>query len=225
MIYLDFDGILFKSDYEPLLSSLAALEVEGLSADDIIKLKAAYKLAKPSIHNVADLFSFTISNSAAYTKIKSLQEFTDSIKAVRKAATEDGSVYHSFEPTAFFPLILKWWIDATPMLSVLTSRDVATASTILHHYGFSDSITIYSSMELKMSKGAIISNHCMAPFAVVDDMMGNLTDIHENAYIDSSLLIFGNWGYGEMLRQHPHILQCSAAEAMTSLKAWSSSLF
>ena len=62
MIYLDFDGILFKSDYEPLLSSLAAFELNDLSEEVINEIKAVYLLSKPSIRNVADLYTFTINN-------------------------------------------------------------------------------------------------------------------------------------------------------------------
>jgi hypothetical protein len=223
LIYLDFDGILFKSDYEPLLSSLAAFELNDLSDEVTNEIKAVYLLAKPNIRNVADLYSFTINNCTVDSKNISLQKFTDNIKEVRLSASEDGSVYQSFAPTAFFSLVLKWWASTAPILSVLTSRDAATASTILGHYGLSNSVKILSSIELGMSKTEIIRENCSAPFAIVDDMIGNLVDIRNNAYTDKSLLIFGSWGYGKMIQQYDDILECSEAEAISSLHAWRSS--
>ncbi|MCX5926735.1 MAG: hypothetical protein NTZ23_05370 [Cyanobium sp. LacPavin_0920_WC12_MAG_63_22] len=220
MIYLDFDGILFKSDYEPLLSSLAAFEINDLSEEVTNEIKAAYLLAKPSIRNVADLYTFAINNYTIDSKNISLQKFTDNIKKVRLSASEDSSVYQSFVPTAFFSLVLNWWDSSAPMLSILTSRDAATASTILVHYGFSKSVKILSSIELGMSKTEIIRDSCSTPFAIVDDMSDNLVDIQKHAYVENSLLIFGRWGYGKMMQKYPDILECSEAEAIASLDAW-----
>lgn len=221
MIFLDFDGILFKTDYEPLLSSLAASKINCLSRDSLAAIKAAYLLAKPAIRNVADLYAFINSNCHGLATKQSLIEFTSSIKSVRRSAAENGSVYQSFEPTPFFHLLLKWWIEARPMLSILTSRDAATASAILRHYGLFDSIPIYSSMELELSKGMILRQYQASPYAVVDDMIDNLIDIHRQACIEGSLLIFGNWGYGRIAHnKNVSVCECSGEEAIRSLKAW-----
>lgn len=223
MIFIDFDGILFKSDYEPLLSSLAASEIHGLSGNSLNEIKVAYLLAKPTIRNVAGLHTFINSNFHNLDTRKSLREFTDNIKKVRKSATEDRSVYQSFEPTSFFRLLLNWWAEVRPTFSVLTSRDVATASTILEHYGPFSSIPIYSSIELNLSKTMMLREYSSSPFAIVDDMMDNLIDIHRRAYSAGSLLIFGSWGYGEMVQNSSPILECSEEEAILSLRNWSSS--
>lgn len=220
MIFLDFDGILFKSDYEPLLSSLAAFDIHDLSGSYLDEIKAAYLLVKPTIHNVEGLYTFIHSHFQELSTKKSLQEFTDSIKKVRKSAAENRSVYQSFEPTLFFHLLLEWWIEARPTLSILTSRDVVTVSAILKHYGLSDSINIYSSIELNRSKAMILRDYSTSPFAIVDDMADNLVDIHQQAYSDGSLLIFGGWGYGKMMQNSFPILECSEEEAISSLKNW-----
>ena len=172
ILIFDFDGVLYTSINEPLLSSIEAL---GLKSPTIID-KRKYLSKKGVIASIKDLYEFIKEIRNIDTD---LETFKKKLFAYRKKVSTSMKYQNNFSKTPIL-LLLKLLKNRIKCF-IVTSRDISTVKELLKKDDILN-CDIYSSSELNSSKKEIINKLLKEnSFGIfVDDMKKNLTLINKN---------------------------------------------
>lgn len=217
--YIDFDGVLFYSEVEPLYSSLLAFGVD-ISLEAINQLWLdRYQDEKHNIANQRDLYNF-VSGMLYPNRNIVMQEslFRRKLLEVRKSFVSSGVYKKLFQPTQFThslkDLILGLGLD----VCILTNRDPNITNVLCSEYLRSDMRIVSLGMQ-NISKLRYIVQDCSHACIFMDDVISNLKS--NDIVIPGNLTrIYATWGYGSIqssYSENENILSADQAQALKIL--------
>jgi hypothetical protein len=197
--YLDFDGVLFYSDIEPLYSALLAFGQAVTAYSIRQEWLTIYQVHRNSIANQLNLYEFVC------TKLLSNEDtgigfdlFQKKLENVRRQHIKSGDHLKLFHPTLFTLKLRERLPRLRIDICILTNRDHDTTKALCSE-SLSPSIRIVSLGMTRQSKlSYILSESGSSECLFIDDVASNLM-ANDISLPESLCRIHASWGYGSLL--------------------------